>query len=89
MSLVGPRPELPEGRLSYSQSQLARLNVRPGITGWAAVNGRNCISVDVRRTMDAWYAENWTLLLDMKILWQTVAVVLLSRGVNSEIRTPD
>jgi len=84
MSLVGPRPELPEGPATYRPHQFARLNVRPGITGWAAVHGRNNIPMDTRRNLDAWYAQNWTLVLDVKILWRTVALVLTHRGVHSD-----
>jgi lipopolysaccharide/colanic/teichoic acid biosynthesis glycosyltransferase len=84
MSLVGPRPELPEGPASYTESQAARLNVRPGITGLAAVQGRNCIPIDKRREIDAWYANNWTLLMDAGIIWRTFYIVLLGRGVNAD-----
>lgn len=87
MSLVGPRPELPEGPRTYLPHQFARLAVRPGITGWAAVNGRNDIPMHIRRDMDAWYAEHWTLSLDAKILWRTLLVVLLRKGINSESDT--
>jgi len=83
MSLVGPRPELPEGPNTYLPHQFARLTVRPGVTGWAAVNGRNNIPMYARRDMDAWYAENWSLGLDLRIIWRTLAVVFLSRGINS------
>jgi lipopolysaccharide/colanic/teichoic acid biosynthesis glycosyltransferase len=82
MSLVGPRPELPEGPGSYTQSQFARLKVRPGITGLAAVHGRNDVPVNVRRDLDAQYAEKWTFLLDLKIMVQTIAIILQRRGVN-------
>jgi lipopolysaccharide/colanic/teichoic acid biosynthesis glycosyltransferase len=82
MSLVGPRPELPEGPASYTQSQFARLKVRPGITGLAAVHGRNDVPVNVRRDLDAQYAESWTFLLDLKIMVQTIAIIFQRRGVN-------
>jgi lipopolysaccharide/colanic/teichoic acid biosynthesis glycosyltransferase len=82
MSLVGPRPELPEGPLSYTRSQFARLKVRPGITGLAAVEGRNNVPVSVRRDLDAQYAENWSFLLDLKVLARTIPIVLERRGVN-------
>ena len=82
MSVVGPRPELPEGTATYLPHQAARLAVRPGITGWAAVNGRNDVPMASRRTMDAWYAENWSLGLDAKILWRTISVVFSGRNVN-------
>jgi lipopolysaccharide/colanic/teichoic acid biosynthesis glycosyltransferase len=84
MSLVGPRPELPEGPASYTQSQFARLKVRPGITGLAAVHGRNDVPVNVRRDLDAQYAENWTVVLDLQIIMQTIVIILQRRGVNRE-----
>jgi lipopolysaccharide/colanic/teichoic acid biosynthesis glycosyltransferase len=84
MSIVGPRPELPEGPASYTQAQCARLKVRPGITGLAAVHGRNGVPVTVRRDRDAHYAENWTLMLDLQILAKTVPLVLQRRGINRE-----
>jgi undecaprenyl phosphate N,N'-diacetylbacillosamine 1-phosphate transferase len=83
MSLVGPRPELPEGPSTYLPHQVARLAVRPGITGWAAVNGRNSVPMHVRRDMDAWYAENWSLALDVRILWQTLRIVVGREGINT------
>jgi len=84
MSLIGPRPELPEGPRTYLPHQFARLQVRPGMTGWAAVNGRNDVPMHVRRDMDAWYAENWSLSLDAKIFWRTLIVVLLRRGIHAD-----
>ncbi len=83
MSLIGPRPELPEGPRTYLPHQFARLRVRPGMTGWAAVNGRNEVPMHMRRDMDAWYAENWTLRLDAQIFWRTLVVVLLRRGIHA------
>jgi lipopolysaccharide/colanic/teichoic acid biosynthesis glycosyltransferase len=88
MSLVGPRPELPEGPGTYLPHQFARLAVRPGITGWAAVNGRNNIPMHIRRDMDAWYAENWSLALDVRILWQTLRIVLHREGINTTTEAP-
>ena len=87
MSLVGPRPELPEGPSSYTASQFARLKVRPGMTGMAAVQGRNEVPVNVRRDIDAYYAENWTFWLDLKMLAQTIPIVLQGRGVNRKAKT--
>ncbi len=87
MSLVGPRPELPGGRASYTESQFARLRVRPGMTGLAAVSGRNDLCMNARRDMDAWYADNWTLSMDVEIIWRTFAVVLLGQGVNPAANT--
>jgi undecaprenyl phosphate N,N'-diacetylbacillosamine 1-phosphate transferase len=83
MSLIGPRPELPEGQKTYLPHQFSRLTVRPGITGWAAINGRNDLPMPIKRNLDAWYAENWTLGLDAKILWRTISVVLSRRNINS------
>jgi len=82
MSLVGPRPELPEGPASYTESQFARLKVLPGMTGLAAVRGRNLVPIGTRRDMDAWYAENWTFTMDVGIIWRTILVVLLAHDVN-------
>jgi lipopolysaccharide/colanic/teichoic acid biosynthesis glycosyltransferase len=88
MSLVGPRPELPDGPSTYTAGQFARLKVRPGITGLAAVQGRNEVPVSVRRDMDAYYAENWTFLLDLKIILQTIPMVLQNRGINQKVENP-
>lgn len=82
MSLVGPRPELLQGLATYLPHQFVRLRVRPGITGWSAVNGRNKLPVQARRDMDSWYAENGNLLLDAKVLWRTLVVVVRREGVN-------
>jgi lipopolysaccharide/colanic/teichoic acid biosynthesis glycosyltransferase len=89
MSLVGPRPELPDGPSTYTSSQFARLKVRPGITGLAAVRGRNEVPVTVRRDLDAYYAENWTFWLDLKIVLQTIPMVLLSRGINQTAQSAE
>ncbi|XZF12364.1 sugar transferase [Chitinophagaceae bacterium MMS25-I14] len=83
MSLVGPRPLLPEYMALYNQRQLTRHNVRPGITGWAQINGRNTISWTQRFEYDLWYVGNVSFVLDMKILWRTVAKVFRSEGVSS------
>jgi lipopolysaccharide/colanic/teichoic acid biosynthesis glycosyltransferase len=86
MSLVGPRPELPEGPASYTKSQFARLKVRPGMTGLAAIQGRNEVPVNVRRDLDAYYAENWTFWMDLKVIAQTIPMVLQRRGVNRKAK---
>src|SRR5690606_244080 len=76
MSLVGPRPLLMEYLPLYTQEQARRHEVPPGITGWAQVNGRNAISWKEKFEYDVWYVDNWTLWLDLKILWQTLVAVL-------------
>ena len=83
MSLVGPRPLLVEYLEHYDLRQRTRHNVRPGITGWAQVNGRNAISWQQKFEYDAWYIENQSFGLDLKILWITVLKVLKSDGINS------
>ena len=72
MSLVGPRPLLVEYLPLYSEKQSRRHEVRPGITGWAQVNGRNAISWDEKFDLDLWYVDNQSIWLDIKILWLTV-----------------
>ncbi|TCV84279.1 sugar transferase [Sulfurirhabdus autotrophica] len=84
MSLVGPRPLLMEYLSLYSADQARRHDVRPGITGWAQVNGRNAISWEERFKLDVWYVDHQSLLLDLKIFWLTVMKVLRSEGVNQE-----
>jgi sugar transferase EpsL len=84
MSLVGPRPLLPEYLPLYSDEQKRRHNVRPGLTGWAQVNGRNTTNWTERFALDVWYVDNWTAWLDVKILAKTVAVVLSRSGVSEE-----
>ena len=82
MSLVGPRPLLPEYLPLYTERQARRHEVRPGITGWAQVNGRNAIGWAERLEMDVWYVENRRLLLDLKILVMTVWKVLRRDGIS-------
>ena len=84
MSFVGPRPLLPQYLPLYSERQTKRHNVRPGITGWAQVNGRNAISWTRKFELDVWYVENISFWLDIKILLKTVQKVLASEGINSE-----
>ncbi len=84
MSLVGPRPLLPEYLERYNQRQSMRHQVRPGITGWAQVNGRNSVDWESRLEMDAWYVEHQSLWLDLKIIWATFATVIFRRGVSAE-----
>jgi sugar transferase EpsL len=82
MSLVGPRPLLVEYLSRYSPRQARRHEVRPGITGWAQVNGRNALSWDERFEHDVWYVDNMSLILDLRILLATVREIILRRGVN-------
>ena len=84
MSLVGPRPLLMEYLPLYSPRQARRHEVRPGITGWAQVNGRNALDWQERLEMDAWYVEHRSFALDLKILWLTVARVASGSGVAQE-----
>ena len=84
MSLVGPRPLLPRYLERYSTRQARRHEVRPGLTGWAQVNGRNAVDWDERLEMDVWYVEHRNLLLDLRILALTIKRVLRRDGVSSE-----
>ncbi|UOE95438.1 sugar transferase [Alkalihalobacillus sp. LMS39] len=84
ISLVGPRPLLMEYLPLYSGEQRKRHQVRPGITGWAQVNGRNAVSWEERFTLDVWYVDNYSFLLDLKILFMTVVKVIKSEGINQE-----
>ena len=83
MSLVGPRPLLMEYLPLYSPEQARRHAVRPGVTGWAQVNGRNAISWEEKFALDTWYVDHQSLLLDMKILWLTVKKVLVREGISA------
>ena len=83
MSLVGPRPLLMEYVPLYSAEQYRRHEVRPGVTGWALVNGRNAISWEEKFKLDVWYVEQQSLALDIKILWLTVKKVLLRDGISA------
>ena len=83
MSLVGPRPLLMEYLPLYSPEQARRHEVRPGITGWAQVNGRNAISWDQKFTMDVWYVDNRSQWLDLKIIWLTIRKVLKREGISA------
>ena len=82
MSLVGPRPLLMEYLPLYSPEQAKRHNVRPGVTGYAQVNGRNSLSWEDKFKLDIWYVEHQSLWLDMKILLKTVKKVLIKDGIN-------
>ena len=83
MSLVGPRPLLMEYLPLYSLDQARRHAVRPGVTGWAQVRGRNSLSWQEKFALDVWYVENRTLLLDIKIIWLTVGKVLRRDGISA------
>jgi len=84
MSLVGPRPLLMEYLPLYSPTQARRHEVRPGITGWAQVNGRNALSWEEKFDLDVWYVDNRSLCLDMKIILMTVKKVFKSDGINAD-----
>ncbi|MGO2134773.1 MAG: sugar transferase [Marinobacter sp.] len=84
MSLVGPRPLLMEYLPLYSQEQYRRHDARPGVTGWAQVNGRNAISWEDKFRLDVWYVDNQSLGLDVKILFLTVKKVLVRDGISGE-----
>jgi lipopolysaccharide/colanic/teichoic acid biosynthesis glycosyltransferase len=83
MSLVGPRPLLMSYLSLYSPFQARRHEVRPGITGWAQVNGRNAVSWEERFRLDVWYVENRSFLLDLKILAMTVRTAVLREGISA------
>jgi undecaprenyl phosphate N,N'-diacetylbacillosamine 1-phosphate transferase len=83
MSLIGPRPLLIHYLELYSDFQKRRHDVRPGITGWAQVNGRNAISWDKKFEYDVWYVDHISFLLDVKILFKTVLKVIKSEGINA------
>lgn len=84
MSLVGPRPLLMEYLPLYTSEQARRHNVRPGITGWAQVNGRNTISWEDKFKLDVWYVDHRSLWLDIKILWTTFAKVFKREGISQQ-----
>ena len=84
MSLVGPRPLLMEYLPLYNDEQARRHDVRPGITGYAQINGRNAIGWDERFALDTWYVDNQSLWLDIKILFKTVKKVIIKDGISAE-----
>lgn len=83
MSLVGPRPLLMEYMSLYSPEQARRHDVRPGVTGWAQINGRNALSWEEKFSLDVWYADNHSFWLDLKILWLTVRKVIARDGISA------
>jgi lipopolysaccharide/colanic/teichoic acid biosynthesis glycosyltransferase len=84
MSLVGPRPLLMQYLPLYNKEQARRHDVRPGVTGWAQINGRNAISWEDKFNLDVWYVDNQSLSLDIKILFLTIKKVLIKEGITSE-----
>lgn len=84
MSIIGPRPLLTSYMHLYNDFQNRRHEVKPGITGWAQVNGRNGISWDKKFEYDVWYVDNISFILDLKILFQTLKKVIISEGINAE-----
>lgn len=88
MSLIGPRPLLFKYIPLYSEEQLRRHNVRPGITGWAQVNGRNSISWKQKFDFDIYYVDNLSFILDVKILWKTFIKVVKTEGINQTLDRP-
>ncbi len=83
MSLVGPRPLVPRYLKLYSPEQARRHEVRPGITGWAQVNGRNSITWTEKFKLDVWYVDHCSFLLDVKIIWKTIINVITGKGIDS------
>jgi sugar transferase EpsL len=83
MSLVGPRPLLMQYLDRYTAEQARRLNVKPGITGWAQINGRNAISSEEKFVFDVWYVDHWSLWLDLRILVLTVVRVFKREGISA------
>lgn len=83
MTLVGPRPLLPEYLPLYSKEQARRHEVRPGITGWAQVHGRNAISWQEKFRLDVWYVDHCSLAVDLKIIWLTIMKVVKREGISS------
>ena len=84
MSLVGPRPLLPEYLSLYSETQRRRHEIKPGITGWAQVNGRNAISWTKKFELDVWYVDHISFLLDLKIILLTIKKVFIREGISQE-----
>lgn len=87
MSIVGPRPLMMKYLERYSPEQARRHEVKPGITGWAQINGRNAISWEDKFKLDVWYVDNWTFWLDMKIIFNSVWMVIAREGITQQGRT--
>lgn len=84
MSFVGPRPLLVQYLSRYSTEQARRHDVKPGLTGWAQVNGRNAITWEEKFKLDVWYVDHWSFWLDLRIIFKTVIIVLKRTGVNAQ-----
>lgn len=84
MSFIGPRPDLPDHLKLYEGEEFKKLLVKPGITGYAQVNGRNDLPWKERFKYDIYYVENWSILLDIKIILKTVSIIFTGKGVNRE-----
>lgn len=84
MSLVGPRPLLPQYMPRYTPSQRRRHEMKPGMTGWAQVNGRNSLTWERKFELDLWYVDHWSLRLDVKVLWLTVLKVVRGEGISQQ-----
>jgi len=87
MSLIGPRPFISEYASRYTTEQMRRHELRPGISGWAQITGRNSINWNQKFLLDIWYVDNCSLLLDIKILLSTIPLVLLKAGITAEDHT--
>jgi sugar transferase EpsL len=83
MSLVGPRPLLVQYLDRYSEEQARRHDVKPGLTGWAQINGRNALTWEQKLALDVWYVDNWSVGLDLKIMLKTITAVLSRSGINA------
>jgi lipopolysaccharide/colanic/teichoic acid biosynthesis glycosyltransferase len=83
MSLVGPRPLLMDYLPLYSPTQARRHDVRPGVTGWAQVNGRNALGWEEKFALDVWYVENHSIALDLKVIWMTIRKVISREGISA------
>lgn len=83
MSLVGPRPLLVQYLPRYSAEQARRHDVKPGLTGWAQVHGRNALTWEEKLALDVWYVDNWSVALDLKIIFKTIGAVLGRSGINA------
>jgi lipopolysaccharide/colanic/teichoic acid biosynthesis glycosyltransferase len=84
MSLIGPRPLLVDYLPLYSEDQIRRHNVLPGLTGWAQINGRNNLSWNEKFNLDVWYVDNWSLILDIKIFFLTIYKVFKREGISQD-----